>query len=43
MTHKSNMQRQMFLQISDFLTRYTFYIPYLHAAANVLHGLQTEK
>lgn len=27
------MQRQMFLQISDFLTRYTFYIPFLHAAA----------
>jgi hypothetical protein len=27
------MQRQMFLQISDFLTRYTFHIPYLHAAA----------
>lgn len=27
------MQWQMFLQISDFLTRCTFNIPYLHAAA----------
>jgi len=27
------MQRQMLLQISDFLTRYTLYLPYLHAVA----------